>query len=83
MFKPVAVHAVTIASRIANIDTDRNGYLTRKSLEIITKHLYRLLKRKHKNWKYTVRGEIYNKAWELRQNIEKGTPFKPFIYAIK
>jgi len=83
MFKPIAVHAVIVASRLANLSIDKNGYLTKKSLEIITRNFYRLLKRKHRKWKYSARGEIYAKAWELRQNIEKGTRFEPFIYMIK
>ena len=83
MFKPIAVHAVIVASRLANLSIDKNGYLTKKSLEIITRNLHRLLKRKHRKWKYSAKGEIYAKAWELRQNIEKGTKFEPFIYTIK
>jgi len=83
MFKPLALHAVVVASRIAKLGVDKNGYLTKKSLEIVTRTLYRTLRRKHKSWKYTARGEIYAKAWELRQNIEKGTSFKPFIYTVK
>jgi len=83
MFKPIAVHATVIASRVASLNIDKNGYLTTNSLEVVTKHLYRLLKRKHWKWKYSARGEIYAKAWELKQNIEKGTKFEPFIYAIK
>ena len=83
MFKPVAVHAVTVASRLAKLTIDKNGYLTKGSLESVTRHVYRALRRKHRNWRYTVRGEIYAKAWELRQNIEKGITFKPFIYTVK
>ncbi len=83
MFKPIAIHAVIVASRQLRILTDTHGYLTRESLETVTKQLYRLLKKKHRKWKYSARGEIYAKAWELRQNIERGTPFKPFTYEIK
>mgnify|MGYP003875253979 CR=1 FL=1 len=83
MFKPIVIHAIAIASRIARLNVDKNGYLTKKSLETVTRLIYRVLRRKHRGWKYTVRGEIYAKAWELRQNIEKGTVFKPFIYSIK
>ncbi len=83
MFKPLAMHAVITASRATTLSVDRSGYLTKKSLEIVTRNLYRLLKRKHRKWKYTARGEIYAKAWELRQNIEKGTLLKPFIYYAK
>ena len=83
MFKPLALHAVVVASRVAKLGVDKNGYLTKRSLEIVTRILYRTLRRKHKSWKYTAKGEIYAKAWELRQNIEKGMPFRPFIYSIK
>ncbi|MCD6509871.1 MAG: CRISPR-associated endonuclease Cas1 [Thermoprotei archaeon] len=83
MFKPVAIHAVMIASRLARLSIDKYGYLTKRSLETVTRLLYRALRRKHRSWKYSVRGEIYAKAWELRQNIEKGLRFRPFTYAIK
>jgi len=83
MFKPMAVHAVVVASRNAKLGVDGAGYLTKKSLEVVTRSMYRVLKRKHRSWRYTARGEIYAKAWELRQNVEKGLRFKPFIYAIK
>jgi len=83
MFKPIAVHTVVVTSRSTTLSVDGTGYLTKNSLETITKHLYRLLKRRHRKWKYTARGEIYAKAWELRQNIEKGTKFESFIYTIK
>lgn len=83
MFKPIAVHAVTVASRVSKLTVDKSGYLTKEALETVTRILYKALKRKHKDWNYTVKGEIYAKAWELRQNIEKGTPFKPFIYTLK
>jgi CRISPR-associated protein Cas1 len=83
MFKPIAVHAVVVASRATTLGVDGSSYLTKSSLEVVTRHLYRLLKRKHHKWRYTARGEIYAKAWELRQNIEKGTKFEPFIYVIK
>ncbi len=83
MFKPVAIHAVTVASRIANLSVSRNGYLNKESLKTVTKILFRNLRRKHSTWRYTVRGYIYGKAWELRINIEKGEKFKPFVYKIK
>jgi len=83
MFKPIAIHAVVITSRTTTLNTDTSGYLTKNSLETLTKHLYRILKKRHYKWKYTIRGEIYAKAWELRQNIEKGVKFEPFIYTIK
>jgi len=83
MFKPLAIHAVTVASRVAKLDVDKSGYLTKSSLEIVTRTLYKALKRKHKSWRYTAKGEVYAKAWELRQNIEKGTTFRPFIYVVK
>jgi len=83
MFKPLAVHAVVVASRTTSLSVDGSGYLTKSSLEAVTKQLYKLLKRKHHKWRYTARGEIYAKAWELRQNIEKGTRFEPFVYVVK
>jgi len=83
MFKPIAIHATVMASRVSKLSVDRSGYLTKKSLETVTRFIYRALRRKHRKWKYTARGEIYAKAWELRQNIEKGTSFKPFIYFAK
>jgi len=83
MFKPIAVHAVVATSRMASLSVDKSGYLTKSSLEAVTRQLYKLLKRKHHKWRYTARGEIYAKAWELRRNIEKGTKFEPFIYTIK
>jgi len=83
MFKPIAVHTVVVASRVTTLNVDGSGYLTKNPIEVVTRNLYRILKRKHRSWNYTARGEIYAKAWELRQNIEKGLPFKPFIYSIK
>jgi len=83
MFKPVAIHAVLVSSRIADLNVGRDGYLTSSSLRTVTKILYKTLRRRHRSWRYTVRGEIYAKAWELRQNIEKATKFHPFIYSIK
>lgn len=83
MFKPVAIHQVIMTSRVTELKIDKNGYLTVKSLKVITRNIHKALKKKHRNWKYTLRGEIYSKAWELRQNIEKGTKFIPFIYHIK
>jgi len=83
MFKPIAIHAVAVASRATTLGVDGSGYLTKSSLEAVTRHLYRLLRRKHHKWRYTARGEVYAKAWELRQNVEKGTKFEPFIYTIK
>lgn len=83
MFKPAAIHAAIVTSRQSKIAIDNSGYLTTDSLEAITRHLYRLLKRKHEKWKYTLRGEIYAKAWELRENIEKGKEFRPFTYRVK
>lgn len=83
MFKPIAIHATVTALRTGRIEMDGKGYLKKNSLEAVTKELYKLLKRKHRTWRYTAKGEIYAKAWELRQNIEKGLEFKPFIYTIK
>jgi CRISPR-associated protein Cas1 len=83
MFKPIAMHATIITSRQIKISTDSSGYLTSNSLETITRHLYRLLKRKHEKWRYTARGEIYAKSWELRENIEKGKKFSLSIYRLK
>lgn len=83
MFKPAAIHAVITTSRRAKIEVAGDEYLTRSSLETLTREIYKVLKRKHRSWKYALRGEIYSKSWELRQNIEKGLPFKPFTYTIK
>jgi hypothetical protein len=58
-----------------------NLLLNLASLSCIFK--YRLLKRKHEKRRYTARGEIYAKSWELRENIEKGKKFSPFIYRLK
>lgn len=83
MFKPVALHTVIIASRRAKLTVKKDGYLSTNSLGVVTRDLYKILRRRHKSWRYTVRGEVYAKAWELRENIEKGTGFHPFIYSIK
>lgn len=83
MFKPVAIHATLTASRVSRLDLDKEGYLSKNSLEVLTKEVYRCLKRTRRGWKYSVRGEIYAKAIELRQNIEKGSKFEPFVYQVK
>ncbi|MCS7139555.1 MAG: CRISPR-associated endonuclease Cas1 [Candidatus Nezhaarchaeota archaeon] len=83
MFKPVAIHAVIIASRTTKLSVDKNEHLTKESLETVTRLLYKALKRRHRSWKHSVKGEIYAKAWELRQSIERGTPFRPFTYTVK
>jgi len=83
MFKPAAMHAVITTSRTSKIVIDSQGHLTVNSLENLTKTIYRILKRKHRSWTNTLREEIYVKAWELRQNIEKAKRFKPFIYQVK
>jgi len=83
MFKPLAIHSVIATAKSIKLSTRRDRYLTKKSLEALTRSIFKKLKKRHKEWKYTARGEIYAKAWELRQNIEKGKEFKPFIYSIK
>lgn len=83
MFKPIAIHATIVASRQSIITIDNSNHLSIHSIEILSKHIYRLLKRKHERWKHSAREEIYAKAWELRENIEKGKRFQPFIYRIK
>lgn len=83
MFKPVIIHATLTTSRTSKLELDKGGYLTKNSIEVLTREIYKCLKRKHREWKYTVRGEIYAKAIELRQNIEKGSKFEPFIYQVK
>jgi len=83
MFKPVAIHAVIVASRTADLKVGRDGYLVKNSLSVVTKALYRNLRRRLPTWRHTVRGYIYRKAWELRANVEKGEKFTPFTYKVK
>jgi len=83
MFKPAAIHAVIVASRIADLKVGRDGYLNKNSLSVVTKALYRNLRRRLPTWRHTVRGFIYRKAWELRANVEKGEKFIPFTYRVK
>jgi len=83
MFKPLAIHATVTSSRIASLKLGRDGYLTKTGLKVLTKSIYRLLKRKPPTRRHTVRAQIYFKAWELRNNIVKATKFTPYTYRAK
>jgi len=83
MFKPVAIHAVMVASRTADLKVGKNGYLDKNSLNVVTKALFKNLRKKLPTWKHTVRGYIYGKAWELRANVERGEKLTPFTYKVK
>jgi CRISPR-associated protein Cas1 len=83
MFKPIAAHVVSVASRTAKISLDPKGYLNLDSLEVVTRTLYKTLKRKQEKGQRILRECIYAKAWELRQSIETAKKFEPFIYRAK
>ena len=78
MFKPVAIHAVIAVARRSKLSLDKEGYLKKEGLELLTKHLFTILhKRKGKR---SVRGEIYGKANELKKFVLEAVDFHPFIY---
>jgi CRISPR-associated protein Cas1 len=83
MFKPIAAHVVTVVSRTAKISVDPKGYLNLDSLGVVTRALYKTLKRKQERGQRTLRECIYAKAWELRQSIERAKKFEPFVYRVK
>jgi len=78
MFKPVAIHVAIASSRTSRLTTAPDGYLTKKSLEVVTRRMYRVLRKRIE--RHSVRDAIYIKAWELRNTVIKCSPFKPFIY---
>ena len=78
MFKPVAVHAVFAVARRSVPSLDREGYLKKDDLEVITKHLFELIHKRR--GKRTIRGEIYAKANEVRKYVVDAVDFKPFVY---
>ena len=78
-FKPIALHTLITASTKTKLKLNRTGLLTRKTIEQITRQLYKNLNKgqppPHK--------QIYTKAWELRNTIKTNTIYKPYIYILK
>ena len=78
MFKPVAIHAVIAVSRRSKLSLDREGYLNKDGVELITKHLYNIISKKR--GKRSIRGEFYRKANDLRKFVMEAVDFHPFVY---
>lgn len=79
MFKPVAIHTVIAVARRSKLSLDREGYLNKDGLELVTKHLYSIIY-KRRGKRRTIRGEFYKKANDLKKFVLEAVDFQPFIY---
>ena len=75
MFKPAGIYVVASAVRTTKLKMD-GDFLDKESIQKVSQMFYAIFE----DPKKAVRKWIYSKAWELRRSIERGTPFKGYVF---
>ena len=71
MYKPVAIHAVIKAfrSKSKEINLDKDGDLTRKSIETLAREFFSIMQARIRNTRLTPYRSLYINAYRLARRI--------------